>query len=177
MRLVITVLVTAVLAAAVGLASCQPATVPVAVTSVAGTDLAAALAKKHGQPMLINLWAMWCAPCVAELPELEKVREEFEPKGVAVLGLCVEGLDASTDMTKAADRLPRFLARRDLGFEVWLYGGRSDAPIFSALPLPRPRSAAGIPMTLAVDATGKVVDFIEGQATAEQFEELARKLL
>ena len=33
------------------------------------------LAKFHGTPVLVNLWASWCAPCVKELPTLQKLEE------------------------------------------------------------------------------------------------------
>ncbi|HEX4847987.1 MAG TPA: TlpA disulfide reductase family protein [Novosphingobium sp.] len=38
------------------------------------------LASFKGKPVLINLWATWCAPCVAELPALDKLAAQTEGK-------------------------------------------------------------------------------------------------
>ncbi|WP_022681925.1 TlpA family protein disulfide reductase [Sphingobium bisphenolivorans] len=43
------------------------------------------LADFAGKPMLVNLWATWCAPCVAEMPTLDKVAADYGKKGLAVL--------------------------------------------------------------------------------------------
>jgi len=48
-----------------------------------GSD--AALKDFAGKPMLVNLWATWCAPCVAEMPTLDAVAAEYGKKGLAVL--------------------------------------------------------------------------------------------
>ncbi|WP_443969541.1 TlpA family protein disulfide reductase [Sphingobium sp. CR28] len=37
-----------------------------------------------GKPLLVNLWATWCAPCVAELPMLDKVAATMAQRGVSV---------------------------------------------------------------------------------------------
>ncbi|QGP79049.1 TlpA family protein disulfide reductase [Sphingobium sp. CAP-1] len=38
-----------------------------------------------GKPLLVNLWATWCAPCIAEMPTLDRVAATYGPKGLAVL--------------------------------------------------------------------------------------------
>ncbi len=44
----------------------------------------------RGRPVLMNLWASWCLPCVAELPALDRLRPIIEPEGVAVVALCLD---------------------------------------------------------------------------------------
>jgi len=39
----------------------------------------------RGQPVLINFWASWCAPCIAEMPSLQKAAEQLQPDGIVVL--------------------------------------------------------------------------------------------
>lgn len=38
-----------------------------------------------GRPLLVNLWAAWCTPCVAEMPTLDRVAAAYGPKGLTVL--------------------------------------------------------------------------------------------
>lgn len=45
----------------------------------------ATLADFVGKPVLVNLWATWCGPCVAEMPTLDKVAQAYAAKGLAVL--------------------------------------------------------------------------------------------
>ncbi|MEO5597762.1 MAG: TlpA disulfide reductase family protein, partial [Novosphingobium sp.] len=42
------------------------------------------LASLKGKPLLINLWATWCAPCVAELPMLDQIAASGKIKVIAV---------------------------------------------------------------------------------------------
>ena len=85
------------------------------------------LASLKGQPVLINLWATWCAPCVAELPQLDKLAAENP-------GLKV--LTVNQDMDKL-DRVAGFLA--DKGgprLEPWLNSDNSLTFQFGAETLP-----------------------------------------
>lgn len=42
-----------------------------------------------GKPIFMNIWATWCGPCKRELPSIERMRKELEPKGVVFL-ICSE---------------------------------------------------------------------------------------
>ena len=39
----------------------------------------------RGRPLLINFWASWCAPCIAEMPSLQKAAEQLHQDGIDVL--------------------------------------------------------------------------------------------
>lgn len=45
------------------------------------------LANYSGKVMLVNLWATWCGPCRIETPELVKLHQEFQSRGVEMIGL------------------------------------------------------------------------------------------
>jgi thiol-disulfide isomerase/thioredoxin len=40
-----------------------------------------------GKPMIVNLWATWCGPCVTEMPSLMKLAERLKDTGVVVLAI------------------------------------------------------------------------------------------
>jgi thiol-disulfide isomerase/thioredoxin len=50
------------------------------------------LGGKSGQLTLVNLWATWCVPCVAELKELAIHHADLKKAGLRVVGLSVDGL-------------------------------------------------------------------------------------
>jgi thiol-disulfide isomerase/thioredoxin len=72
----------------------------------------AELASFKGKPLLINLWATWCAPCVAELPMLNQLAKEREGS--------LKVLTISQDMPPA-DKVAGFLKARGADrLEPWL---------------------------------------------------------
>ncbi len=48
------------------------------------------LAGLRGQVVVLNFWATWCPPCVAEMPSLERLHQKFKDRGVVVLGISVD---------------------------------------------------------------------------------------
>ncbi len=50
----------------------------------------AGLEALRGQAVLLNLWASWCMPCVAELPALDRLKPKAAAKGIAVVALSLD---------------------------------------------------------------------------------------
>ena len=73
------------------------------------------LADFEGVPVLVNLWASWCAPCLKELPTLEKVEQSHAVDGQ--LGVIAVSQDrapkASVDAFLAGKNIGRFAAFHD----------------------------------------------------------------
>ena len=49
------------------------------------------MASLRGRPLLLNFWATWCAPCIKELPMLDRVHREKRAAGWQVVGIAVDG--------------------------------------------------------------------------------------
>jgi cytochrome c biogenesis protein CcmG, thiol:disulfide interchange protein DsbE len=48
------------------------------------------LSQLHGQVVVLNFWATWCAPCVEEIPSLVEMQRRMQPKGVTVVAVSVD---------------------------------------------------------------------------------------
>lgn len=55
------------------------------------------LSALKGQPVLINFWASWCLPCREEAPELQRFYEEYQDRGLVILGVNVTQQDTLAD--------------------------------------------------------------------------------
>ena len=83
-----------------------PVVTPPLPASVMNTELTALdgstfkLADYKGRVILVNLWATWCPPCRAEIPELIKVSQEFKAKGVEIIGLTNEDPESTEQKVK-----------------------------------------------------------------------------
>lgn len=120
------------------------------------------LADFQGKVVVINLWASWCGPCRSEVPEYEKVRTEFESRGVAFIGLTTE------DPRAATERVQRFLRDVKFGFRL----GWADREL--ARTLMNGRNA--IPQTIVVDSEGRVVSHWEGYTARSSGNRLTRTI-
>lgn len=96
------------------------------------------VAASQGRPQVINLWASWCVPCQKELPMLQAVH------GAAGNRVAFVGINTADTRDSALD----FLADVQVTF-AQLFDGKDRYR--AALHVP------GIPVTLVVDAEGRIV--------------------
>lgn len=50
-------------------------------------DQKVAVSNFRGKVVMVNVWATWCPPCVHEIPDLVKLRNDYKDKGFEILGL------------------------------------------------------------------------------------------
>jgi thiol-disulfide isomerase/thioredoxin len=120
------------------------------------------LGEFKGRGMVVNMWATWCAPCIAEMPSLEKLSTALAPKDIAVLPLSSDR--GGADVVRA-----------------WY-----EAHGITALPvlldpkgaLARAFNARGIPTTVIINTAGQIVARLEGAAdwSAPEAQVLVQKL-
>lgn len=71
---------------------------------------------------VVNLWATWCAPCVAEMPDLRAIDETFGAE-VALLGVSLDDMIPDTKPAK----VNAFLEKYRIAFPNLYYTGNADA--------------------------------------------------
>jgi thiol-disulfide isomerase/thioredoxin len=99
------------------------------------------LASLKGTPVLLNLWATWCAPCVVEMPLLDRLAAEMDGK--------VEVVTVSEDLNGKAV-VEQFFAQRDLpNLPQWMDPENKLALAFGG--------GAALPLTVLYDAEGKEI--------------------
>jgi len=103
----------------------------------------------EGQHLLVNFWATWCAPCVIELPSLNKLREKFEDNGLDVIAI-------SLDKQRSHDDIREFLKYRNMDdFAAHLdHSGMME----------RQLRLRGIPTSYLLDPSGNILTIFEGDA-------------
>ena len=109
----------------------------------------------RGQPLVLNFWATWCPPCVAELPLLSSFSRENAANGWQVLGIAVD----------QAAAVRAFLARVPVDFPVALapQGGIALSRSLGNL-------AGGLPFTVVFGADGQVRHRKMGQVTPQDLQ-------
>jgi len=116
------------------------------------------LAEFAGKGLVLNLWATWCVPCVAELPALAELARRGAAEGIVVAPL-------SSDRG-GAEVVKRFYAAHGLqALPVWL-DPKGEAA--------RALGARGIPTTLVIDRQGRERGRLEGSADWASEATLAR---
>jgi cytochrome c biogenesis protein CcmG/thiol:disulfide interchange protein DsbE len=124
-----------------------PGTAGVAPPAPAGAEGTPGIALRalRGHPLVLNFWASWCAPCKEEAPLLARLAHDYAPRGVLVVGIDTQDLEAP--------------ARAFLGRYGITYVNVRD-PDGSA---GRAFGTTGVPETFFVDAAGRITGKFPGE--------------
>jgi len=85
------------------------------------------LSQLKGQPVLINFWATWCAPCRVEMPAIEAAYQQYKAEGFTVLA--VDADEALADVTE-------FTKGLNLSFEVLMDPGLEVTDLYRVRAFP-----------------------------------------
>ncbi len=97
--------------------------------------------------ILLDFWATYCQPCLAEFPHLNKLYEANKAKGFVVLGVAMDGPETMSEV-------PSFARRNQVTFPIVLDEDSRIANLYN------PRKSA--PLAVLIDKTGKIRSIREG---------------
>ena len=111
-----------------------------------------------GKALIVNFWATWCAPCRREIPLLARIRSEYAPKGVEVVGIAVD----------VPAEVKSFLMDHPIAYPV-LVGEQSGIDVARDFGV----DAQVFPFTAFTDSRGRIITVHVG----ELHEAMARAIL
>ncbi len=103
------------------------------------------LSEFRGKPLIINVWASWCGPCLQEMASLERLQQTYGGKQFNIIGISTDDYwtNAKGFLQKTRISFPNFIDSKPFPLEAMLGADR-------------------LPLTLLVDAKGKVLAKVYG---------------
>jgi thiol-disulfide isomerase/thioredoxin len=105
------------------------------------------LADFKGKAVIVNLWATWCPPCVAELPSLDRLQGKMKDKGLVIIPISMDRGDSIAPVEK-------FLKKQGV-MHLSLYWDKDHQ-------IPEAWRYDGIPVSFLVAKDGHLVKKVEG---------------
>lgn len=99
---------------------------------------------------MINVWGTFCTPCLEEMPVLAELNREYQEKGVQIIGICSDTMNADKELDQDQVEKARELAEQT-GAD-YLHIAMSGTLVDTLLP-----QVMAVPMTIFVDSEGTQV--------------------
>jgi thiol-disulfide isomerase/thioredoxin len=112
--------------------------------AIKGTPIS--IAGLKGKVVVIDFWATWCVPCVAEMPNMKKLYAEYKDKGVEFIGVSLDQPKAQGGL----DKLKEYVAKNQIEWPQYYQGNYWQSEFSSSWHI------NSIPCVFLVDADGKL---------------------
>ncbi len=120
--------------------------------------------RSEAKPLtLLNIWATWCGPCKEELPDLLKLKKNYQAKGLHLVLV-------SADVKSKKNEAEAFLKSLGVDF-LSFFKGEKDLSFIEGL---NAKWAGAIPASVLYDSKGAILDSWHGSKTYEEFETLLK---
>jgi len=106
------------------------------------------LANYRGHPLIVNLWATWCGPCVAEIPSFAALAATLKPAGILILPI-------SIDLGGAQDVRPFYASHNIQNLPILLDPNGDNMTTLGT---------NSVPFSLVINAAGQAVATMDGAA-------------
>ncbi|MDQ6825980.1 MAG: TlpA family protein disulfide reductase [Candidatus Eremiobacteraeota bacterium] len=118
-----------------------------------------ALDRYRGKLVIMNLWASWCPPCRAEMPDLQRLAQRYGGRGLVVLGV---------DEGESSAGAREFARSLGIDFPILLDQEQRYGRVYAVL---------GLPTTIIIRPNGTVARGIDGALTYNQMRDIVTPLL
>ena len=116
------------------------------------TGRAVLLRDFRGKVVVLDFWATWCGPCLADMPRIKELYARYHPRGVEFIGV-------SLDLPRAEgglDQLRKYVARKAVPWPQYYQGNGWESDFSRGLGI------RSVPTLFVVDPAGKLVDLDAG---------------
>jgi peroxiredoxin len=113
-----------------------------------------------GKVVVVDFWATWCPPCVAEIPGYVQLQEKYRDAGLVIVGISLD--EGGTELVK------KFAASKKINYPLAM----GDPTVVEAF-----GGVEAIPTTFIIDREGKIRHKKTGAVSTDAFETLLKQFL